>query len=252
MSQLDKHAEGSHYGFATTRWSVIAAAGELDSDAAREALAVLCQAYWRPLYAYVRRRVSSEHEAQDLTQGFFVQLLERNDFAVANPDRGRFRAFLLTALKHFLANQGQRARAKKRGDGQVLLSLDFQDGESQQGDPVDDSLTPEEVFQRHWVTAILGVVLDQLRDEYHSKGQLELFEELKPHLAGSGARGSYAELATRLDRGEGALRMAVQRMRARYRELLRQEIAQTVRNPEDVDEEIASLFAALRPTPKIL
>ncbi len=244
-------------GFATTSWSLVAVAGGDETPQSRQALETLCRAYWRPLHAYVRRRVADVHEAQDLTQGFFTRLLERNDFAAVRADRGRFRAWLLTALKHHMINEGHKARAQKRGGGRVPLSLDFDGHDSglrwEPGDPT----TPEQVYEREWASTVLASVFEHLRRE--SQGQPDgdsdrarRFELLTPFLAGTMPRGAYAGAAEQLGISEGAARMAVQRLRERYRELLRSEIAQTVRDPAEVDDEIAALFAAVRASPRIL
>ncbi len=247
-------------GFATTRWSLVAAAGEAESEHGRQALAALCHGYWLPLYAYVRRRTPDEHEAQDLTQGFFARFLERNDFAAARRDRGRFRAYLLTSLKHFLANEWDRARALKRGGGQAPLPLDFGDGERRLLDEPDDPTTPEQAYERQWVRTVLDVATRRLRDEFIAQAadparQAERrtrFEALLPHLAGTLPRGSVADTARQLGLGEGAVRTAALRLRDRYGAILRNEIAQTLCDPSGVDDEIAALFAAVRPAPRIL
>jgi RNA polymerase sigma-70 factor (ECF subfamily) len=248
-------------GFATTRWSLVADAGDATNDAGREALSVLCHSYWLPLYAYVRRRVASEHEAQDLTQGFFARILERNDVAAARQDRGRFRAYLLTALKHYLANEWEKARALKRGGGKAPLSLDmdFRDGETRLHLEPGDPTTPEQAYERQWATTVLGAVFTRLREESVHRGdetgreeRAARFDALKPFLAGAMPRGSTTEVAQTLGMSETAVRTAVARLRDRYREILRSEIAQTVRDSADVDEEIAGLFAAVRPAPRIL
>ncbi len=250
MPTTQNETAGADDRFATTRWSLVVAAA--DAETGREALATLCQTYWVPLHAYVRRRVQSEDEARDLTQGFFARLLERNDFAAARRERGRFRAYLLGALKHFLANEWDRARAQKRGGGQTPLSLDFADGESRLRWEVGDPVTPEQVYERQWVATLLERVFEELRAEQVEKDGERRFEALKIYLTGDAPRGSYAATATELELNPGAVRMAVQRLRERYRQLLRRQIAQTVSEPAEVDEEIGRLFAAVRPSPRIL
>jgi RNA polymerase sigma-70 factor (ECF subfamily) len=230
--------------FATTRWSLVVAAGEQDDCASAEALAELCQVYWFPVYAYVRHRVGDVHAAQDLTQAFFTRLLERQTFRAADPSRGRFRAFLLTACQRFLVNEWHKGRAAKRGGPVGPLSLDFQAGESRFALEPADTLTPERLFEREWAIALLARVLDRLRQEHAAKGQTEQFEVLKPLL--SGARpGDVAAAAAALGTSAGAVKVAAHRLRAKYREVLRSEIAQTLDGTADVDEEIRNLFAVL-------
>jgi DNA-directed RNA polymerase specialized sigma24 family protein len=230
--------------FATTHWSVVLAAGRRGSPQSEAALAALCQAYWFPLYAYVRRVGHSVNDAQDLTQDFFARLLEKQYLATADPQRGKFRCFLLTSLKHFLANAGDRAKARKRGGGVRHLSLNLECGESRvQLEPSHD-LTPEWLFERHWVLTLLHLVMGRLQAEYESSGKAEQFERLKGALTGSGERLPYAVLAAELGISEEAARQAASRLRKRYRELLREEVAQTLAETGDVDEEIRNLFAA--------
>ena len=223
--------------FATTQWNVVIAAGLVDHADARAALATLCEGYWIPLYAYVRRRVSDVAEAQDLTQEFFAQLLEKDLLAVAAPERGRFRSFLLTALKNFLTNQWHKARAEKRGGGRGTLSLNFAEGDSR--------LSLEPSHDRKWALTLLDRTLNRLGDEYrfHKKG--ELFDDLRPLIGGNRDEGDYAEVAEKLRMTAGAAKAAAYRMRNRYRELLRDELAATVADPADIDDEIAWLFQAL-------
>ena len=232
--------------FASTRWSLVAAAGQGPSLEAQEALATLCHIYWYPLYAYARRHVPSAHDAQDLTQAFFAQLLEKEYLQAADPERGKFRSFLLTAFKHFLSKERARANAQKRGGGRCVLSLDFQMGESRYHlEPVDHA-TPERLYERGWALSILEQTLARLRQELANAGKEKLFECLKGALAGEGVQESYARIALELGLTESAIKVAVHRLRRRYQELLRAEIAQTVVAPEDVDEELRDLFAAVR------
>jgi RNA polymerase sigma-70 factor (ECF subfamily) len=231
--------------FATTRWSLIVAArGE--SPAAREALAELCQLYWYPLYAYIRRCAHAHDEAQDLTQEFFALLLERDDLARLDPNRGRFRAFLLAACRHFLANQRDRQQALKRGGGCRLLSLDFADADRRYAAEPGHEQTPERLFERRWALTLLDRVMQGLRRHYETTNQLALFERLKGFLAGEAGE-SYAEAAATLGMSEGAVKVAAHRLRQRYRDLLRTEIAQTVEDAAAVDDEIRALFTALNP-----
>lgn len=237
-----RSARGPHE-FETTRWSLVLAAGHRSSPDAQAALTTLCRSYWFPLYSYVRRRVGNRDEAQDLTQAFFVQLLEKDYLAVARPERGKFRAFLLTSLKHFLSNQWDKARAQKRGGGRAAIPLDLAAGESRYCLEPMDELTPERLFERQWALTLLEQVLRRLREESVATGKERQFERLKAFVAGQSSAGAYAAAAEALGVTEGAVKVAVHRFRRRYRELLRSEIAQTVAGPADVDDEIRSLFA---------
>jgi RNA polymerase sigma-70 factor (ECF subfamily) len=224
----------------------VAAAAQGHSPEAQEALATLCQVYWYPLYAYARRRCPHVHDAQDLTQAFFTELLEKDYLQAANPERGKFRSFLLTAFKHFLSKERERAHAQKRGGGRPALSLDFELGESRYHlEPIDNA-TPESLYERDWALGILQQTLAQLRRELAGAGKEQLFECLKEVLAGNSVHESYARVAEQLGMSEQSIKVAVHRLRRRYRELLRAEIAQTVASPEEVDEELRDLFAAVR------
>ena len=232
--------------FVTTQWSVVVAAGKSDCVASRKALTTLCEAYWHPLYAFVRRQGHNATDAQDLTQAFFAQLLERNDFARLRPERGRFRAFLLASMRHFLANEWDRSTAKKRGGGIRHFSIDFARGENRYlAEPV-DTRTPESIFNREWALALLALVHQELCERYARKGHADLFEKLKDFLAGSPTAESYETIAEELEMTEGAVRVAVHRLRRRFGELLRAEIAQTVADEDEIDDEIRFLFAAMR------
>jgi len=231
--------------FATTRWSVVLSAGRESSADSKRALASLCETYWYPLYAYVRRRVSDVGDAQDLTQAFFVQLLEKNYVGSATPERGRFRAFLLTALKHFLAKEWEKAKAQKRGGGRAPISLDFESADSSLRIEPASGLTAEQIYDQQWAIALLGQIMERLKSECDRAGKGKRFDELKGFLIGDHAGTTYAQAAARLNMTEAAAKKAASRMRRRYRELLREEIAQTVAGPDDVDEEIRNLFATL-------
>lgn len=231
--------------FATTHWSLVLAAGDHESPVSQQALEELCQAYWFPVYAYVRRRTPDVHEAQDLTQAFFAQLLRKQTIANADPDRGRFRAFLLTACKRFIVNEWHKAQTKKRGGGKARLSLDFDSGESKYSVEAVDSVTPERLFEQQWAIALLARVLDRLGDEFAAKDKSQQFDQLKPFLSGSKPGEAFSEAADALGISEAAVKVAAHRLRKRYRELLRHEIAQTVATSEDVDDEIRNLFAVL-------
>ncbi len=230
--------------FATTHWTVVLAAGCRSTPQADRALEELCRTYWFPLYAYVRRQGHSKEDAEDLTQGFFAGFLKRNYLERVSSEKGRFRAFLLAALKHFLANEHDRAGRQKRGGGVAPLSLDWQDADTRyQIDPA-DGLSPDKLYDRAWATTLLEQVIARLRAECASEGKAELFEQLKPFLmAGKGAI-PYSEAAARLGLNETAARVAVHRLRKRYRELLRAEIAQTLSDPAQVEEELRALFEA--------
>ncbi len=232
--------------FTPTHWSVVlAAAGHADTTHARDALEKLCRNYWLPIYVFVRRQGHGPHDAQDLTQEFFARLLEKNFLAGVQREKGRFRSFLLASVKHFLANEWDKANAQKRGGGNVPISIDATRAESSFGlEPV-DTLTAERIFERRWALALLDQVLRRLREEYTRDGKEKQFEQLKPTLTEASRTVPYAEIATRLGTSEGAVKVAVHRLRQRYRELLRAEIADTVASPGEIDDEIRNLFAAL-------
>ncbi len=232
--------------FATTRWSLVAAAGQSGSDEAQQALATLCEVYWYPLYAYARQRLPSVHDAQDQTQAFFAELLQKDYLQAADPRRGRFRAFLLTAFKHFLSRQRERDQAQKRGGGTRRLSLDFRGGERRFGLEPADHATPETAFERRWALAILEQALRRLRQEFTDSGKAPLYEALKGALEGDGPQESYARIGQELSISEAAVKVAVYRLRRRYQELLRAEIAETVASPEEIEDELRDLFAAVR------
>lgn len=231
--------------FTTTHWSVVVGAGQHNNSECATALEILCRTYWRPLYAYVRRRGYESHDAQDLTQAFFGRLLEKDYLRAVDRKKGKFRSFLLAALEHFLANEWRRANTQKRGGGVAFISLDDESAEVRYTQASAANLSAERIFEQQWAAALLEQVLGRLRAEYTANGRASLFEALKIFLTGEKRAVSYAELAAQLATTEAALKMAVSRMRQRYGELLRAEIANTVSRPEDVDEELRSLFAAL-------
>ena len=212
----------------------------------RAALESLCTAYWFPLYAFERRRGAGPEEAQDLVQGFFAELLEKDYLRQADRERGRFRTFLITAFRHFASKEREKARAEKRGGGRTPLPLDFADGESRYlREPADDR-TPERIFERRWALTLLDEALGRLRGEHRAAGREDLFEALQGTLGGGTAEASsYAEVGARLGMSEGAVKVAVHRLRRRYREILRASIAETVADPSEVDDEIRHLLAAL-------
>ena len=231
--------------FATTRWSIVLAAGQSVSPESRRALESLCEAYWFPVYAYARRLVVRVEDAQDLTQGFFAHLLDKDAIAKANPDRGRFRAFLLTAFKNFFANEWHKDHAEKRGGGQRALSLDFDSGESRYQIEPSHELTPEKLYERRWVLTLLDQVLDSLRSELAEAGSESAFEKLKPAIVGEMTGADYELAAATLGITTAAAKQAAYRMRKRYRELFRQEVARTVGDDSDVDDEIGRLLKIL-------
>ncbi|MEO1994516.1 MAG: sigma-70 family RNA polymerase sigma factor [Planctomycetaceae bacterium] len=229
--------------FVTTRWTVVLAAGDHQRQDAQNSLARLCETYWYPVYAYVRRRVDSAHEAQDLTQEFFARFVEKDHVAAADPERGRFRAFLLTACKHFLSKERDKARAQKRGGGRIPLSLDFASGESRYLAGLADTLTAEQLYDRQWAIDLLDRVLRHLEIEMRDSGKIEYFDGLKTFIVGGSDSATYAKVAESLGTTEAAAKMATHRMRKRYRELLRQEIADTVEHVADIEDEVRCLFA---------
>ena len=230
--------------FATTRWTMVRAAGLTASQQVDEALESLCAAYWFPLYAYVRRRGFSKEDAEDLTQAFFAKLLERRDFAGLKQENGRFRAFLLAALKNFLANERDRAGRLKRGGNISHFSLDWQSANTQFQIADIASRGPDEAFDREWALALLERVMVQLRDESTVAGRAERFEQLKRFLAVGKGEIPYALAASELLMDAGTLRVAIYRLRKRYRELLKQEVADTLSDPAMVEEELAVLLRA--------
>ncbi len=217
------------------------AAGRTDTTRAEDALANLCQTYWHPLYAYVRRRGYSPEDAQDLTQGFFARLLEHNAVSTVSPEKGRFRSFLLASMNHFLADEWDKARAQKRGAGKVI-SFDTETAETWLEQQPSENLTPERAFELRWAITLLEQVYRRLAEEHRQQGKAELFDALRTTLAGPGNSAPYAELAVRLGMNEGAVKVAVHRLRQRYRALLRETIAETVGNEAEVEEELRYLM----------
>lgn len=233
--------------FATTHWSLVDAAkpGEASQTRARAALAELCRAYWYPLYAFVRHRGYSAHDAQDLTQAFFTRIIESGGFASADRTRGRFRSYLLGALKHFLANEWHRAKTRKRGGGVNIIEWDALDPEARYTGATQSSEDPEYLFDREWALETTTGALQTLRDEMVNAGKSKQFEVLKGNLTGQNEL-SRAALALQLNMSEGAVKVAVHRLRHRYRQLLRAAIAETVSNEADLDDEMRYLVAVLR------
>jgi len=231
--------------FATTRWSLVVAAGETSSEETRTALAEWCEIYWYPVYAFARRSGLNADEAADSTQGFFAELLEKNYLGQAEQSRGRFRTFLLTAYRHHAAKQREKGAALKRGGGTVTLCLDYDDGERRYVIEPADGMTPERLYERGWAVALLGRVLELLREDYRSSGKSSLFEALCPILVDGGAARSYRELGQALEMSEAAVKVAAHRLRRRYAGRLRSEIATTVTSEREVDDEIRSLLQAI-------
>ena len=233
--------------FATTRWSVVLAAGAGSSEQAHRALAELCTDYWYPLYAYVRRRGYEAEDARDLTQAFFAKLLEKNDLMAADPARGRFRSFLLTSMKHFLASEWRRQATLKRGGDVEVVSIDYDDAENRYRVEPAHALTPEAIYERRWALGLLDRAVDDLSERYAGRGKTELFDALKGYLGHDPGAVPYRELSQRLDQREAALRTALSRLRARWRERLRELVGETVQEGGTVDDELRHLLTALTP-----
>jgi RNA polymerase sigma factor (sigma-70 family) len=239
---VEPSAKGSGL-FATTHWSVVLAAKQGDTPDARTALEKLCRTYWYPLYAFVRRRGYSPEDAQDLTQGFFASLLSVHALATVHPVKGRFRSFLLASLNHFLANEWDKATALKRGGGRTVISLDA--AETRYRAEPSENLSPDRIFERQWARTLLAQVATRLREDYEAAGKGSLFNALQIYLAGEKGLAPYRDTADQLGLTTDALKKAVERLRRRYGELLREEIAHTVSHPVEVDEEIRYLRSVL-------
>jgi RNA polymerase sigma-70 factor (ECF subfamily) len=231
--------------FTTTHWSVVILAGDPNSPQAASALEKLCRTYWLPLYGYVRRQGYGPHDAQDLTQGFFVRLLRLKSFAELSREKGKFRTFLLASLKHFLADERDRVRAEKRGGGQPIISLDETEAEQRYLQVPSLDASPEKTFDRRWALTVMEEALARLRQEYTSSGKQELFSHLSAFLSSEANPGDYDALAPKLGMSAGSIGVTVHRLRQRYRECVRLELAQTVASPADLDEEMNYLFAVL-------
>jgi RNA polymerase sigma factor (sigma-70 family) len=247
MSDRTPHSptSGGDGRFATTHWSVVLAAGQPDSSRHHQALETLCRTYWFPLYAYLRLQGYDSHQAEECTQAFFARILEKHDLRLADPERGKFRSFLLATLKHFLADESDRAQALKRGGGRKVLSLDLQDAETRYAlEPAAQS-SPEKLFEKSWALTILDRTMTRLKAESASTNKQRLFNRLKPYLTMESGSAPYRDAAAELEMTEGAVKVAVHRLRTRFRELLRDEIAQTVAAEHQIDEEIRDLCAAL-------
>jgi len=228
--------------FATTHWSVVLAAQAAHTPHAAEALEKLCQTYWYPLYAFVRRQGGSAEDAQDLTQGFFAHLLRKDFLSGVGPEKGRFRSFLLACLKHFLADEWEKARTAKRGGNCPELSLDLDRAEERYQLEACVEADAESLYERRWALDLLDHVLNRLRQEVVTSGKEAVFNELQGCLLGERPTETYAQLGARLGMSETAVKVTVHRLRQRYRDLLREEIAHTVTRPEEIDEEMRYLF----------
>ena len=230
--------------FATTHWTVVLAAGKRSTPQADQALEQLCRTYWFPLYAYVRRRGYAKEDAEDLTQAFFTRFLAKNYLAGLSAERGRFRAFLLASLKHFLINDWKKSQRQKRGGGAAPLPLDWQTADTKFQVAARNELGPDKAFDREWALALLAKVIERLQQECEADGKGKLFDQLKIFLTAGKDESSHAAAARKLGMEEGAVRVAVHRLRKRYRHLLRSEIGQTLTDQADVDEEMRALFGA--------
>ena len=235
---------GKPCAFATTHWSVVLQAGRSDASGA-VALEHLCRIYWYPIYAFIRRRGSDHHHAEDLTQAFFAHLLEQDSLAKADRVKGKFRSFLLAALTNFLANERDKARTLKRGGQRQIISLESEEGEALYLQEPVDLLSPEKLFDRRWALILVEGVLARLRQEYDTPGKRSLFRTVEAGLTDEVAASVYGDWAIRLEMSKGAVRVALHRLRRRFGEALRDEVAQTVSTPEEVEEEIRNLFASV-------
>lgn len=247
MTGPDKGAKGGvHKGgrFLTTHWTVVRDAGDPDSPGYRAALATLCETYWYPLYAYLRRYGCDPHEAEDLTQGFLARMLDKNDFRLADPVRGKFRSFLIGSLRHFAANERKHAKRLKRGGGAMPVSIDVKDAEQHYAQEAADDLTPEKLFERAWAINVLEQAMDRLQDEWERSGKAAQFDTLKAYLTPGRESTTYREIAQTLGTTEGAVKVAVHRLRRAYRSQLRAVIAETVSTEDGIEEEIRDLFSA--------
>jgi RNA polymerase sigma-70 factor (ECF subfamily) len=243
MDDQTMHTISGRTQFPATRWTLVVAAGDSHRKEARSALVSLCENYWYPLYAYLRRRGYPSDLAQDLTQEFFIRVLEGRYLNRAEPEKGRFRAFLLTSLKFFVADEEDRRRAHKRGGG-MIVPLEISSGEERYQRETAHDETPERIYERRWALSVLDRVLERLRNEFVQHGRPDHFERLKVFLLGQ-SDAPYAALAQELNTSEGALKVAIHRLRKRYRELFRQEIADTVADPAEVESELRHLAAVL-------
>jgi len=247
LTPIGSAATEQHSGaaFTTTHWSVVLEA-QRESPAAHEALEKLCRMYWRPIYSFLRRQGIGSAEAEDITQGFFAQLLERGSFGAVRKEKGRLRSFLLASLKYFLADEQRRAMAIKRGKGQRLIPLEELHADERTDMEPSDPMTAEMIYERRWALTVLERVINRLKDEYRAAGNAALFDSLKQLLPDEPGAPSQGEIAARLGMTENAIRQAFHRFRRRYQFLLREEIAHTVAMPSDIEDELRHLIAVVR------
>lgn len=231
--------------FVTTQWSLVLAAGEDGTEGAGEALARLCSLYWYPVFAFVRRQGASAEEAEDLTQGFFARIIDKGDIGDADRTRGRFRSFLLAACRHYLSNERDRARAEKRGSGRAPVSIDVAAAELRYERALAHAETPDRVFERQWCLTLLAAALEAVREDYEAAGKGRLFDRLQDFLTAEAGEVTHAEAARDLGMAEGAVKVAVHRLRQRYRKALRARVADTVETAADVEDEIRHLRRTL-------
>jgi RNA polymerase sigma-70 factor (ECF subfamily) len=232
--------------FDQTNWSIILPAAQRHMPGAQDALEQLCKIYWPPLYAFLRRQGQSPENAKDLTQGFFVHLLEGDRLLNVDPSKGKFRSFLLACLNNYVQNEKAKQNAAKRGGGQIEIPINVSDAETNLGFEPSDSQDPAQIFERKWASVLLYVVLKQLREKHRAVGKLELFEILQPFITGEAGRGDYVEAAARLELSEGATRVAATRLREEFRIQLRAEVGRTVSRASEIDDEIRYLLKVLR------
>ncbi len=236
---------GAPRGFATTRWTLVIKAGRETTPGGRDALAQLCELYWPPLYAYARRRGYSVEQSQDLTQAFFARFLEKHDVQDADERLGRFRSFLLTAFKHFIANEHDREHASKRGGGHVFVPLQLDDAEARYAAEPSDALTPEAIFERQWALGVMDRAMTSLKEELVASGKQAMYERLKGLMLGEKDEGGYAAIAQALGMTEGAVKVTVHRLRRKFRDLVRTQIAGTVSDDAEIEEELRYLTGIL-------
>lgn len=240
MNDWEDRDGGSN--FPQTRWTLICQAKEGGEPTVFDALSGLCFSYWKPVYAYLRRSGKTPQDAEDLTQGFFADLLGRDFLASVDQERGKFRSFLLASLKNFLHKDWRQRSAQKRGSGQTVLSLDFEDAEYHLKGQLSDEMTPDLAFERQWVLSLLASVLDRLEVEYAKQGKGRLFELLKPGLTPEGQGRSLAEIGEELEMQEGAVKVAAHRLKKRYRKALKEEIERTIHEDDNVEAELGHLM----------
>jgi RNA polymerase sigma factor (sigma-70 family) len=240
---MSKPTRDGRNRFGTTRWSLVFAAGGRTGPRSDAALATLCESYWHPVYDYLRRTGHNMDDAQDLTQAFFARLLEKHWLDAATPERGRFRSFLLASVKHFVANERDRERALKRGGSSTPVSLETAEHRYRLEPP--DNSTPETIYDRQWALTVFDRVAARLRRELAKAGKSPLFDELESYVMNDDETLRYREMAARLGMSEGAVKVTVHRLRRRFRDLLREEVAESVTTPREIDDEVRHLKAAL-------